>query len=536
MSVRGSSRRQTGGAVFRIVAALLVLAVGVIGYRAWNFYQQEVSPVVEGVAQVAAVAAGAAQVLEKLNPFEISRDPAAVAETLRRSFGIAPPAGYTGAFDFNVVMAGQPQMRMVALVPEGVDPASIFEGGRGEIRFNPGQSTVFVATQYVQAEPDEMREAMARLAGGDSESAPLEPAFIDAGGRRVAVLRGTSSNYGATQRNVFTFLDDGRMFFATGPAEGFDEAALGRALAALVATHPANSLLYEHPKPDAILPPSDDPCGIPGLGDDFDVVAISVYQGTKPLDIALDTGGHDVRQEDVVVGTTPRPVVLVLMGYDPIVWNIGTTPGARIAGVLAQGVHRQAVIGLPGATRVTTYSGADGSNACKTFRAEGSALDLTLKRRIRELFGRGVGTFLASKGGPQFNVGDVRGAPTYSRDVTLADVALPADVLPGGQRGIDRLVEQRSLRPATPVEVDEWLRGAARAVGQAPEQYRERIAWRLTGGVYYVLEAFELPDGMGGANARAFIVPAGAALPGGPPGHNTFLRMEGYRCEGTGCP
>ena len=531
-----SSRRQFGGATMKVIAVVLLLGIVFVAYRAWNFYQARVAPVVDGVAQVVAVAAGAAQVLEKLNPYEISRDPLAVADTLDRSFGIALPEGYKGAFDFNIVMLGQPQMRMVALIPEKADPATIFEGGTNEIRFNPGASTIFMAAQYMQAEPDEMRAAMARLAAGEDDGQPLEAVFIEAGGRKVAALRGTVRTYGATNTVVYTFLDDGRLFFATGPAAGFDDAALGRALAALVARHPANSLLNEHPKPDAVQPPANDPCGIPGLDNEFDVVAISVYQGSKPLDIALDTGGHEVRQEDVVVGSTPKPVVLLLMAYDPIVWNIGRAPDARIAGVLAQGVHRQAVIGLPKGTRITTYSGSDGGNSCRSFRAEGSVADMSVKRRVRELFGRGIGTLMTSKAGAQFVVGEVNGPASYSEDVKLKDIALPDNVLPGGQMGIDRLVKQQSLSPATAAQVDLWVEGAARAAGQTPQQYRARINWRLTGGVYYVQKPFNLPDGMGGANARTFILPAGAPLPGGPQGHNTFLRMDGFRCEGTGCP
>jgi hypothetical protein len=102
------------------------------------------------------------------------------------------------------------------------------------------------------------------------------------------------------------------------------------------------------------------------------------------------------------------------------------------------------------------------------------------------------------KAGAQFTVGEITGEPRYARSAAGSSVALPASVLPGGQKGLDSLVQQQSQRIATPAEVDRWIKG--------------------------------------GANARAFIVPAGAALPGGPPGHNTFLRMDGYRCEGVGCP
>lgn len=536
MQIHRSSRRQHGGATLKIVGVVVLLAALAFAWKAWSFYQEKVAPVVDTVAQATAIVAGAAQVMEKLNPFEISRDPVAIAETLKATFRIAPPPGYVGAFDFNVVMLGQPQSRMVAMIPQGVAATTIFEGGRNEIRFNPGKATIFLAMQYPQSEQEEIQEAIERLAKGDGESPALEPVFIEAGGRKVAALRGETKSYGSTNTVVYTFLDDGRVFFATGPRDDFNDAALESALGSLVATHPANTLLYEHPKPEVPQPPSSDPCGIPGLGDEFDVVLISVYKGTTPLDIAIDTQGHDVTQEDVIVGRTEKPVVLVLAGYDPIVWNIGQTADARIAGVLAQGVHRQAVIGLPKSTLMTTYSQADGSNACRYFRAEGDVADISTKKRVRELFGRRIGTFINRKAGPQFAIGEIQGDAVYSQDVTLKSVALPDNVMPGGQKGIDRLVKQQSLREATAEEIDNWVVGAARAGGRPLPEYRERIKWRLDSGVYVVLRPLDLPDGLAGAHARAFILPVGTAMPGGPQGHNTFLLLDGFKCEGTACP
>ena len=44
---------------------------------------------------------------------------------------------------------GLPQSRLAAFVPANVDPAKVFEGGRNEIRFNPGQNTIFIAARTV---------------------------------------------------------------------------------------------------------------------------------------------------------------------------------------------------------------------------------------------------------------------------------------------------------------------------------------------------------------------------------------------------
>jgi len=514
---------------------MFILAAAYSGYRVYGFYRDSVAPVVAEVSNVAAsISKGAAS----LNPYRLTKDPNEIAQWLQTSFGIAPPEGYVGAFGLNVEMLGQKQMQLMALIPKGARPSDIFEGGRNEIRFNPGSSTIFLAAHFNRSDRDEMRETIARTVEGDVQSEPLKEVFIAAGGRKVAAYRGATLSYGAWNSLVYVFLDDGRLFFAAGPRESFDEKALESALAALVMTHPANELLYQHPKPQAIAAPRSDPCGMPGLSGDFDVVVVSVSRGSTPVDIVLDRSGRDVFQEDVVVGTTAKPVVLVLIGDDPIVWNVGKAEGARIAGVLAEGHYRQAVIGLPKATRLVTYSTSDGANACQSFRAEkavGSEYT-EVQRRIRELFGRGIGTFLNKKAGGRFVVGEVSGEVVYSPDRSLKSVALPDNVLPGGKRGLDRLVKEQAIRPATDEEVAKWVKGTAERLGQPLDKYRRSMDWRLgRNDVYVALREFDLPEGLAGSNARTFILPVGTPRPGGPQGHCTFLQMDGFQCYGVGC-
>ena len=531
----GARPRQAGGATLTVIAVVVLLVLTYLGYRAYSFYRENLAPVVAGASNVVSTVASVAR---SLDPYKVTKDPDEVAQSLRTSFGIAPPEGYVGAFALSVELLGQQHMQIMALIPRDVKPSDVFEGGRGEIRFHPGASTIFLAVRSNRSDRDEVRDAIARMVGGDGQTEPLLPVFIQAAGRNVAAYRGATQSYGAWNSVVFVFLDDGRLFYAAGPKASFDERALKRALTALVAAHPADDLLYQHPKADAIATPRSDPCGIPGLAGDFDVVVVSVSRGSTPLDIALDQSGNDVAREEVVVGTTPKPIVLILMGQDPIVWNVGRTEGARIAGVLAEGRYRQAVIGLPKTTPLSTYSTSDGPNACQYFRAErpdGSEYS-AVQRRIRELFGRGIGTFMNKKAGGRFVVGDASGDVSYSRDVTLKSVALSDSVLPGGKRGLERLVKEQAIRPATDEEIAAWVRGAAQRLGQPADRYRRSIDWRLgKDNVYVVLKPFDLPEGLAGANARTFILPAGAQRPGGPQGHCTFLQMENFQCYGVGC-
>ena len=533
MRQRAFAIRESGGVILWIVVAIALGAAAYYGYRGLLFYRQHVAPAVAEVSKVAGA-------LAKYVPsYQLTRDPDQIARILDGALRIAPPDDYEGAFGFSFDWMGRNRSQLVALAPKGVPASDIFEGGKGEIRFRPGRHTIFIAVRSDDTDREDMRDGIVKMVNGDAQMEALQPVFIDAGGRRVAAYVGTAESYGERNRLVFVFLDDGRLLHAVGPAGAFNDGALTRVLAALVATHPANEFLYAHANEDAIARPANDPCGIAGLPDDFDVVMLSVMRGSKPLDIAIDQSGYEVAREEVVVGSTPKPVVLVLNGYDPIVWNVGQAPGARIAGVLAVGVYRQAVTGLPKTTRMTAYSSSDGPNACRYFRPEsGEANALKpVDRRIRELFGRKIGTFRNVKGGERFVVGDVSGDVVHSPNVTLAQVALPADVLPGGQRGIDRLVKEQALRVATDAEVAAWIAGASQRTGQPADDYRRRVPGVRNDRVYVLARDVALPAALYGANSHTFIVPPGVPVPAPEArGHNTFLLVDGFKCTGTGCP
>ena len=93
-----------------------------------------------------------------------------------------------------------------------------------------------------------------------------------------------------------------------------------------------------------------------------------------------------------------------------------------------------------------------------------------------------------------------------------------------------------SIRLASQEELDAWVDGAARRRRVPGSQARGRMRWRAKeGNAYMVLDAFDLPGGQFGGDARVFIVPPGKAMPGGPRDHCTILQMDRFQCYGPGC-
>jgi hypothetical protein len=268
-------------------------------------------------------------------------------------------------------------------------------------------------------------------------------------------------------------------------------------------------------------------CGLPDLPEDIEVHVIGRYRGEKELDIQLGSSGHMVTEIEVVVNETDDPVVLVLTAYDPVVWKVGTTPGADLAAVLVSGYHSQALLGIPHDLPHRVISGEQ-SLGCKPFSASGAADAASIEWDIFRLTGHKIDRFYSESpetgfrigGDPYFRSSNV----SFSSDLSLDDYDVYEGEIPAGPRGVDELQRQGKIRLATQKEIDEWMNGARE---QNPEMY----ARLYLGTTYVVMERIELPPGLFGGNSRTFIIPAGIPKPDGPKGHCQFYYMKDFTRE-----
>jgi hypothetical protein len=267
-------------------------------------------------------------------------------------------------------------------------------------------------------------------------------------------------------------------------------------------------------------------CGLAGLPDDAEVHLVGMYKGQKELDLQLGESGHTTTEIDVVVGRAPRPVVLVLSAYDPVVWRVGYTPQARIAGVLVSGYHTQALIGIPRATPHRVLS-SEQTRGCDLFRAHTAENAAQEERKIVALTGRGIGRFYGSYSASAVQVGeDVPSGPggvTHSPDLTVDDYPVLRSEIPAGDKGIDALQRMGKIRPATRQDAAAWA-------GDKGQQSR-LVSSVGMGRVYVVLEEMTLPLGLYGAHSREFIIPLGVPKPKGPKAHCSFYYLKDHTFE-----
>jgi len=286
---------------------------------------------------------------------------------------------------------------------------------------------------------------------------------------------------------------------------------------------------------------------VPWLPSDYDVLQVGAREGSAPWtpEVELDDSGYVVKRADIVVSHPAKPVVLVMSALEPVVWNISWEQGTRIVGAFVSGEGGQAVLGLPRWIPLLVTS-RKGRNQAKP---SCPVIDVTVQPKtlkselIEKIAGKSPQAFYpVSPKGPTW-IGERKSGPSTpplsSKDYTIAEFALqraPGE-LPMGRRGIDVLVKQGAIRPATRKDVMEMegLTAKAQALVRSVEGAESVY---VPDNLMVILKPIKLPDGLYGAHSMTFIVARGAPFPSGPEGHNTFYVMDAGpkdRCRGVGC-
>ncbi|MGA1871417.1 MAG: hypothetical protein ACMUJM_23045 [bacterium] len=475
--------------------------------------------------------------LNLFNPAKISQDHKTVARKFRNTFKATVPSGYKGAFGIHINWLKLYNADIFALIPTTAEPESIFESSsRGALKFNPGKHTIVIAAHMSDTKSDKerTRRDIVRMVNGNRTFGSMENVFIKTGTRTVAAYRDAHNNYGQENIAYYIFMDGNFIIHIVGPKEDFKFGVVEELAAALATSHPANELLYTHPKPEPRDP--KDPCGFPDLPPSFEIHVVGIKRGSNELrGVAIDKSGHTAYEEKVVIGKTNKPIVLVLMASEPTVWHVEQTKEARIAGVLATGKLAQKVLGLAPSTPLREHDPTK-RNACQGFYAleYRNPYLQKVEDRIWDIFRQNIDMLHIKHPGDFFRIGSITDKSFAKGQRTLKDIMLDGSkqILPG-KLGIEQLTRRKILRRATLGDLKDWLRLAQETQNVDERGFLNQMDLKLRmGKVYYIMKGTELPDGMYGGNSAVFIVATGVPDPTGPRCHNTILYGDGS-CQGS---
>lgn len=246
----------------------------------------------------------------------------------------------------------------------------------------------------------------------------------------------------------------------------------------------------------------------------------------------IDQSGHNVRQINLAINQTDRPVILELNAYEPTIWNIGWTENTKIVGVYASGYHRQVVAGIESQVPVLT-STYDNQYACKASDtlskiAKLEKIDMDTPSKAFLAIGEKSAVKLEY-------VTNVNNPPSSFQ--------LP-DHLLSGQAGLTYGINTGLIRPANQRDFQEWENAEQALLDTLVdhngnkiniEPRSSRFTFSSGKNTFVVLKKYTYPGGLYGAHSVTFIIPKGVPIPDGNPGHSTILDMNSMSCLSSGC-
>ena len=260
-------------------------------------------------------------------------------------------------------------------------------------------------------------------------------------------------------------------------------------------------------------------------------VFASGASGGRLLGYGAVPSGHEMTTFDVYVDEPDRDVVLALGAYEPTIWNIRLTRTTRIAGVIVSGYHQGVLNGLNAEVPVLKAA-YDDHAPCGFFFIDNSRTQAA-DTLVRTVLARAVDTvFVPNNGRVNMGRGTSADHAFWSPNPTPLERLRPANARLYGAAGLDALISDGALRPASAVELEAWLSRYRAAHGQAPSRLSSRLAHYSGFKAYTMLKPVELPTSLSGMNV--FIVPSGMPVPNAD-FNLTVLSNDPPRCAGMLC-
>jgi hypothetical protein len=280
----------------------------------------------------------------------------------------------------------------------------------------------------------------------------------------------------------------------------------------------------EAPKPLFIPDPGGTPrdgCFPASLIRGAKVAAAGAYEGGRSTDLVFEAESDEVGSVGLLADKSGPPLLLVVAGNDPIIWDFADFPKSRLRGVLVFGYSAQGVAHLPGTVPVRFANRDSGNSSCGSGSAAwetGRGLN-NLQGNVRRALGVGLSSFQGAYSPNALHVegGSLAGAtiPEIKSTDVEASAPLQKTGLLAGDHGLAQLVDGGALRHATAADLQRW-----------PVAKRANYDLKET---YVVLRSTTLPRDMYGMNSRLFLIPRKVARPRDPGSHNQFIH------EGGGC-
>lgn len=254
------------------------------------------------------------------------------------------------------------------------------------------------------------------------------------------------------------------------------------------------------------------------LPSDYEIYAAGALEG-RQLDFLVGRSRDLAAMFDVQVNVPGRNVVLVLGSSKSALWAVQSSAATKIVGVWLAGQGKHEVIGV--SSDVPVLRSYDSAPSCSRFYVSGNNPTEVKGAVVAALSRAPHAQVLANDG--ELLIGEPR-AVAESRPALPRNDAVPASVAtdptapPPGDRGLQQLVRQGKLRPATVADYTRWVaKDKSLGSSSAPSGTYMRRTYLITGPMTF-------PAGLHGAHMATFILLPGVPFPQGDPGHSQVIQ------------
>lgn len=268
-----------------------------------------------------------------------------------------------------------------------------------------------------------------------------------------------------------------------------------------------------------------------------EIFAAGTHSGTIPTSYSIEGDDDAVDAIAVSAQRTGKPVILVLTGYAPILWDLRGMPKERLRAVLIYGEAGQAVLneGKQVPIRFITRNAAAIACGIPFALDDYPRSHDQLNELLINVIGRKADHIFTNRGSGAVNLeagfGASVSAPIHPPIQSSAPIWV--DPVPPRGAGIKFLLADGSIRLADPSEIAAWLKVAKPRMKKqlwvsAGEHLREERT-------YTILKQITLPRGMYGGNLAHFIIPADVPDPVDHGSHNFYAYLKDGHCSGSPC-
>ena len=273
------------------------------------------------------------------------------------------------------------------------------------------------------------------------------------------------------------------------------------------------------------------------LPNNAEVYAVGVYSGENIIYQIDETSFSQPTGVDIYINEPDKPAILLLVGNHVNVWQIKRTPKTKIIAVYAGNYNKTWVLGL--GEHIPIITATKVGKECEGIDHQYDYGDSYMKKFdsiAAKFLNRPISQKIAKHGSPtvvtSLYVGKQLPDSEYTQDkVTPIESLRVLDTPLAGKAGLDDAVRKGLIREVAQEELTQWYRE-----GAFPELYwrniyldrKELITIREP--VYFILQPFQIPVGLFGADAAYFILPKGVPMPTGYLGHSKLINFDTKEC------